>query len=120
VHDIVKLVGQGVFIRVISRLIGYCRKTTRNYRPDGLPVYDPTRLRARPVKTVQGIPRSALEADVRKARVLLREIRERRYTGKASNAVNSRAGENRWKEVNSHPINQIRVFGNHHIYFSSP
>ncbi len=43
VHDIEELKRQGLSIRAISRLTGYCRKTVRKYliHPDGAPVYGP-------------------------------------------------------------------------------
>lgn len=43
VHDIRELKRQGLSIRAISRLTGYCRKTIRRYlgQADGLPVYGP-------------------------------------------------------------------------------
>jgi len=43
VQDFEELKRQGLSIRAISRLTGYCRKTVRKYliQPDTVPVYGP-------------------------------------------------------------------------------
>ena len=43
VQDFGELKRQGLSIRAISRLTGYCRKTVRKYlvQPDAVPVYGP-------------------------------------------------------------------------------
>jgi len=83
VHDIDELRRQGLSIRAISRLTGHCRKTITKYLrgPKTIPEY-----RVRPPAVGKLAPfREYLEermaAGVWNAQVLLRELRERGYSG---------------------------------------
>ena len=83
VHDIEELKRQGLSIRAISRLTGYCRKTVRKYliHPDGVPVYGPRAQQAGKLEPFQPYLEERMRAGVWNARVLLRELRERGYLG---------------------------------------
>ena len=67
----------------ISRLTGYGRKTVRKHliQPDGAPVYGPRAQQ--PGKLTSYLPYllERMQAGVWNARVVLRELRERGYTG---------------------------------------
>jgi transposase len=83
VHDIKELKRQGLGIRAISRLTGYCRKTIRKYlvQPDGLPVYGPRDHKPGQLEPFKTYLKERMQAGVWNAQVLLREIRERGYAG---------------------------------------
>jgi transposase len=83
VHDIDELTRQGLSIRAISRLTGHCRKTITKYLrgPKTTPEY-----RARPPVVGKLAPfkeylDERMAAGVWNARVLLRELPERGYSG---------------------------------------
>ena len=83
VHDIEELKRQGLSIRAISRLTGYCRKTVRKYliHPDGVPVYGPRAQQEGKLEPFKPYLEERMRAGVWNTRVLLRELRERGYTG---------------------------------------
>jgi transposase len=83
VQEIEELKRQGLSIRAISRLTGYDRKTISRYliHPEGVPVYGP---RAKPpgkLDPFQPYLQERMQVGVWNARVLLRELQERGYTG---------------------------------------
>ena len=83
VEEINELKREGLSIRAISRLTGYDRKTISRYLlgPTGRPVYGP---RAAPVSKLEPFKpylKDRLQAGVWNAQVLLRELRERNYSG---------------------------------------
>ena len=83
VQDFEELKRQGLSIRAISRLTGYCRKTVRKYliQPDTVPVYGP---RSKPPGRLEPFKlylEERMRAGVWNARVLLRELREHGYSG---------------------------------------
>jgi transposase len=83
VQEIEELKRQGMSIRGISRLTGYDRKTIRKYliQPDGLPVYGPRAQQPGKLDRFQAYLEERMRAGVWNARVLLRELRERGYSG---------------------------------------
>jgi hypothetical protein len=83
VQEIEELKRQGLSIRVISRLTGYDRKTIGRYliHPEGVPVYGPRAKQPGKLDPFQAYLKERMQAGVRNARVLLRELRERNYTG---------------------------------------
>jgi len=83
VHDIEELKRQGLSIRAISRLTGYCRKTVRKYliQPDSVPVYGPREKQPGKLEGFKPYLEDRMRAGVWNARVLLRELRERGYSG---------------------------------------
>src|ERR1051325_4793602 len=74
---------QGLSIRAISRLTGYCRKTVRKYliQPDSVPVYGPREKQPGKLEGFKPHLEERMRAGVWNARVLLRELRERGYRG---------------------------------------
>lgn len=83
VEDIVRLRQDGLSIQAISNLTGFDRKTIRKYllKPVARPVYGP---RPQPPGKLDGFKpflKQRLDAGVWNAQVLLRELRERGYTG---------------------------------------
>lgn len=83
VQDIEELKRQGLSVRAISRLTGYDRKTIRKYliEPDRVPVYGPRAKQPRKLEPFQPYLEERMRAGVWNARVLLRELRERSYSG---------------------------------------
>ena len=83
VQEIEELKRQGLSIRAISRLTGYDRKTISRYllHPEGAPVYGPRAKQAGKLDFFQPYLQERMKAGVWNARVLLRELRERGYTG---------------------------------------
>jgi transposase len=83
VHDIEELKRQGLSIRAISRLTGYCRKTVRKYlsQPDSVPVYGPREKQPGKLEGFKPYLEDRMRAGVWNGRVLLRELRERGYSG---------------------------------------
>jgi len=83
VHDIEELKRQGLSIRAISRLTGYCRKTVRKYliQPDSVPVYGPREKHPGKLEAFKPYVEERTRTGVWNARVLLRELRERGYSG---------------------------------------
>ncbi len=83
VHDIGELKRQGLSIRAISRLTGYCRKSVRKYllQPEGVPVYGPRAKQPSKLEPFKPYLEERMRAGVWNAQVLLRELRQRGYTG---------------------------------------
>jgi transposase len=85
VEEINELKRQGLSVQAISKLLGYDRKTIRKYllRPVGRPVYGPRPAPAPAGKLDPFKPylKDRLQAGVWNAQVLLRELRQRNYTG---------------------------------------
>jgi transposase len=83
VHEIEELKRQGLSIRAISRLTGYCRKSIRKYliEPDSRPVYGPRPLAGSKLDSFKPYLEERMRAGVWNARVLLRELQQRSYTG---------------------------------------
>jgi transposase len=83
VQDIEELKRQGLSVRAISRLTGYDRKTIRKYliEPDKAPVYGPRAKQPGKLEPSQPYLEERMRAGVWNARVLLRELRERGYSG---------------------------------------
>jgi transposase len=81
VHDIEELKRQGLSIRAISQLTGYCRKTVRKYliQPAGTPAYGPRPKQPGLLEPFHEYLQERMSAGVWNARVLLRELRERGY-----------------------------------------
>jgi transposase len=82
VEELQELKRQGLSIRAISRLTGWDRKTIHKYLIEPqVPVYGP---RAKPAKKLDGYKpylEERMKAGVWNARVLLRELRERGFSG---------------------------------------
>lgn len=78
-QDLEELKRQGLSIRAISRLTGYCGKTVRKYllRPEGVPVYGPRATQPSKLESLKPYWEERLRAGVWNGRVLLREIKER-------------------------------------------
>jgi transposase len=83
VHEIEELKRQGLSIRAISRLTGYCRKSVLKYliEPDSRPVYGPRQLQAGKLDAFKSYLEERMRAGVWNARVLLRELQQRSYAG---------------------------------------
>jgi len=83
VQEIKELQRQGMSIQAISQLTGWDRKTIRKYllEPGGVPVYGPRRAQASKLDPFKPYLEERMRAGVWNARVLLRELHERDYTG---------------------------------------
>jgi transposase len=83
VQDFEELKRQGLSIRAISRLTGYCRKTVRKYliQSDTVPVYGPRSKQPGRLEPFKPYLEERMRAGVWNARVLLRELREHGYSG---------------------------------------
>ena len=83
VDEVVELKRQGLSIRAISRLTGYDRKTINRYlsRPERRPVYGPRLVAPSRLDPFKAYLKERLGAGVWNAAVLLRELRERGYSG---------------------------------------
>src|SRR3989442_1336724 len=83
VQEIKELQRQGMSIQAISQLTGWDRKTIRKYllEPAGVPVYGPRRAQASKLDPFKPYLEERMRAGGWNARVLLRELRERDYTG---------------------------------------
>src|SRR6516165_8869448 len=83
VQEIKELKTQGLSLRAISDLTGYDRKTIRRYLIAGneQPVYGPRPPSASKLDPFKPYLEQRLQAGVWNAQVLLRELRERNYTG---------------------------------------
>ena len=66
-----------------KRITRYCRKTVRKYliHPDGVPVYGPRAKQSGKLERFKPYLEERMLAGVWNARVLLREVRERGYSG---------------------------------------
>jgi transposase len=83
VEDINQLKREGLSILAISNVTGYDRKTIRKYlrEPEARPVYGPRPAAVTKLAPFEAYLRERLQAGVWNARVLLRELRSRNYTG---------------------------------------
>jgi transposase len=83
VQDFIELKRQGLSIRAISQLTGNDRKTIGKYllQPESVPVYGPRAPAASKLDPFKSYLEERLRAGVWNGRVLLRELRERGYTG---------------------------------------
>ena len=83
VHEIGELKRQGLSIRAIGRLTGHCRKTISKYlkSPKSIPEYRPRAPMASKLAPFKDYLNERLSAGVWNARVLLRELHERGYSG---------------------------------------
>lgn len=83
VQEIEGLKRQGLSIQAISELTGFDRKTVRKYLVvrDGIPAYRPRKSQPSKLDAFKPYLRERLAAGVWNARVLLRELRERSFSG---------------------------------------
>jgi transposase len=83
VEQINELKREGLSIRAISRLTGYDRKTISRYllAPVSRPVYGPRSAPVSKLESFKPYLNDRLQAGVWNARVLLRELRQRSYSG---------------------------------------
>ena len=82
VDEVKDLKREGLSIRAISRLTGYDRKTISRYLlAAGRPVYRPRPAPVTKLEPFKPYLRERLQAGVWNAQVLMRELRERNYTG---------------------------------------
>jgi len=83
VEEINQLKREGLSILAISNLTGYDRKTIRKclLTPTTRPVYPPRPAPERKLAPFEAYLEERLQAGVWNARVLLRELRTRNYTG---------------------------------------
>jgi transposase len=83
VSDITELKRQGLSIQAISAVTGFDRKTIRKYlkAPAGRPVYQPRPEAESKLDSFKPYLSERLKAGVWNARALMRELRERGYTG---------------------------------------
>ena len=83
VEQINELKREGLSIRAISRLTGYDRKTISRYllAPVSRPVYGPRSAPVSKLESFKPYLNERLRAGVWNARVLLRELRKRSYSG---------------------------------------
>lgn len=81
--DIAELKRQGLSIQAISALTGFDRKTVRKYllKPAGIPAYHPRPKEPGKLDPFKPYLQERLQAGVWNGRVLLRELKERAYTG---------------------------------------
>lgn len=82
-EEISELKREGLSILAISNLTGYDRKTIRKYllAPEAKPVYGPRPAPGSKLAPFEPYLRERLQAGVWNAKVLLRELRSRSYTG---------------------------------------
>ena len=82
-EEIKELKRDGLSIQAISQLTGFDRKTIRKYllKPSGIQVYGPRPSAASKLGPFKPYLNERLRAGVWNAHVLLRELRERNYTG---------------------------------------
>jgi transposase len=83
VEGINELKREGLSIQAISELTGYDRKTIRKYliMPVGRPVYGPRQVPVSKLERFKPYLHERLQAGVWNAQVLLRELRQRNYSG---------------------------------------
>ena len=81
--EIDELKRQGLSIREISRLTGYCRKTVTKYLkgPNVIPEYGPRPRVIGKLDPFKGYLEERMKCGVWNGQVLLRELRERGYEG---------------------------------------
>ncbi len=82
-NDISELKRQGLSIQAISAMTGFDRKTVRKYllKPDGTPAYGPRPPLPSKLDEFKPFLQERLKAGVWNAVVLLRELKERGYSG---------------------------------------
>lgn len=82
-HDIGELKRQGLSVQAISNTMGIDRKTVRKYllQPGKVPVYGPRAPQPGKLDPFKPYLSERLKSGVWNAQVLLRELRERSYTG---------------------------------------
>ena len=82
-QEIEELKRQGLSIRAISRLTGYCRKSFSKYlnRLEGSSVYGPRPPQASKLDSFKPYLEERMCSGVWNARVLLRELRQHSYAG---------------------------------------
>ncbi len=90
--EIKELKREGLSIRAISRLTGYDRKTISRYllAPTSRPVYGPRPASVSNLEPFKPYLKERLKAGVWNAQVLMRELRERNYSGGYATQVSSR------------------------------
>ncbi len=83
VDEVVELKRQGLSVRAISRLTGYDRTTISRYltAPTSRPVYGPRVRTESKLEPFKAYLHERLQAGVWNAAVLMRELRERNYSG---------------------------------------
>jgi transposase len=83
VQEIHELKREGLSLHAISELTGMDRKTIRKYllHPTGRPVYSPRTTPESKLEPFKPYLQDRLQSGVWNARVLLRELRQRNYTG---------------------------------------
>jgi len=83
VEEINQLKRNGMSVLAISNLTGYDRKTIRKYlaEPTAVPVYEPRTMAPSKLEEFKPFLNERLNAGVWNAKVLLRELRQRNYTG---------------------------------------
>jgi transposase len=83
VEEISELKREGLSIQAISQLTGFDRKTIRKYllKPEGRPVYGPRSAPVSKLEPFKPYLKERLQAGVWNAQVLLRELRQRNYSG---------------------------------------
>lgn len=83
VNELVELKRQGLSIKAISAATGFDRKTIRKYlaTPEEIPAYAPRPPRPSKLEAFHAYLRERLSAGVWNGSVLLRELKERGYTG---------------------------------------
>jgi transposase len=83
VQELEGLKRQGLSIQAISKLTGYDRKTVRKYllAPDGVPAYGCRQPKPGKLDPFKPYLNERLQAGVWNARVLMRELRERSFSG---------------------------------------
>src|SRR5262249_35303786 len=83
VHEIEELKRQGLSLRAIRRLTGYDRKTIRRYLIGDrtMPMYGPRPQAASKLDPFKDYLKERMQVGVWNAQVLLRELRQKNYTG---------------------------------------
>src|SRR5689334_4476272 len=83
VHEIEELKRQGLSLRAISELTGYDRKTVRRYLVGdrATPIYGPRPPATSKLDAFKDYLQEWMQAGVWNAQVLLRELRQKNYTG---------------------------------------
>ena len=83
VEEISELKREGLSIQAISQLTGFDRKTIRKYllKPEGRPMYGPRPAPVSKLEPFKPYLKERFQAGVWNAQVLLRELRQRNYSG---------------------------------------
>jgi len=83
VEEISELKREGLSIQAISQLTGFDRKTIRKYllKPEGRPMYGPRSAPVSKLEPFKPYLKERFQAGVWNAQVLLRELRQRNYSG---------------------------------------